>query len=184
MTHALVIGGSGMLRGAALDLAQEFQSVSVVGRSPRKLDRLREANTRINPIQADYTDFTAFMRAIERAIAERGAISLVVSWIHDTAPDAPLELASHLHTQGNLVDYYHVLGSESASPHGEAVQLRDKFAALGNIRYHQVILGFIIEGRRSRWLSNEEISSGVSRAIKEGLPVASVGATEPWDKRP
>jgi NAD(P)-dependent dehydrogenase (short-subunit alcohol dehydrogenase family) len=184
MTHALIIGGSGMLQGAALDLAKEHTTVSVIGRSLKKLQRLQELSDRINPIQADYTDFQTFIETVERSITERGAISLVVSWIHDTAPDAALALAARLDTFRNRVDYYHVLGSDSATPHGGAAKLRDDFAALNNISYRQVILGFVIEGQRSRWLSNEEISAGVSRAIKDGLSLATVGTTEPWDRRP
>ena len=100
MTHALIIGGSGMLQGAALDLAKEHTTVSVIGRSLKKLQRLQELSDRINPIQADYTDFQTFIETVERSITERGAISLVVSWIHDTAPDAALALAVRLDTLG------------------------------------------------------------------------------------
>lgn len=173
-----------MLRGTALALSTQFKTVSVVGRNSAKLHELQKSNSKINPIRVDYTNSVAFIESIEESANAHGAIALVVSWIHETAPDAPLLLARRLNEHGESVDYYHVLGSAYARPDAGASQLRAAFEAFPNIEYHQVILGFILEGASSRWLSNEEISSGVNRSIESRLPFATVGTTEAWRMRP
>jgi len=47
MNHALVIGGSGMLAGASLWLAQEGYRVTVIGRNPQKLKRLTDQHSNL-----------------------------------------------------------------------------------------------------------------------------------------
>jgi hypothetical protein len=45
-------------------------------------------------------------------------------------------------------------------------------------------LGFKIEDNSSRWLTNDEISSGVIEAITNDEEEKIVGIVSPWDKRP
>ncbi len=184
MNHALIIGGSGMLRGAALDLTNRYRTVSVVGRNLGRLLELKKLNPRINPIKIDYTNSAAFIDSIKKSATEHGQITLAVCWIHDTAPDAPLLLASHLNSYGIKADYYHVLSSTYARPEAGASDIRRAFERLPHIDYRQVILGFIVERRSSRWLSNNEISSGVSRSIGSQDRLITIGTTEPWEMRP
>jgi len=42
----------------------------------------------------------------------------------------------------------------------------------------------VVEGGHSRWLSNAEISAGVSRALAGRDPVTIVGSVGPWSARP
>ena len=53
-----------------------------------------------------------------------------------------------------------------------------------NIQYRQVILGFVIEGGRSRWLTHAEISGGVLDAVRNDRLFSIVGTVEPWSLRP
>jgi hypothetical protein len=48
----------------------------------------------------------------------------------------------------------------------------------------QVILGFRVEGGRSRWLTDAEISEGVLQAVRTDADLAIVGQVEPWPARP
>jgi len=173
-----------MLRNTCLYLTRNHSTVSVVGRNSAKLQKLHSADAKINPISANYVDTSAFVDSIEKSVTEHGPVTLAVCWIHDTAPQAALLSAQHLAKYDRKVDFYHVLGSESSRPDSGTSQLRDSFSALSDIFYHQVILGFIINGKNSRWLTNEEIFSGVNRAIDARLPLMTVGTTEPWDMRP
>lgn len=52
------------------------------------------------------------------------------------------------------------------------------------IRYHQVILGFVRQGNRSRWLTDAEISAGVIAALQSDQRDSIVGIVEPWPLRP
>ncbi len=52
------------------------------------------------------------------------------------------------------------------------------------IDYAAVVLGFVVEGGRSRWLSNDEISDGVFAAIESGAALSIVGTLEPWSAHP
>jgi hypothetical protein len=47
-----------------------------------------------------------------------------------------------------------------------------------------VVLGFVVENGKSRWLGGDEISSGVLAAIQSGEPLKVVGTLEPWGAKP
>ncbi|NUN53550.1 MAG: hypothetical protein HUU06_12290 [Planctomycetaceae bacterium] len=47
-----------------------------------------------------------------------------------------------------------------------------------------MILGFVREGDRSRWLTDAEIAAGVLGAIAADRPRTVVGVVEPWSARP
>jgi len=74
---------------------------------------------------------------------------------------------------------FHVLGSRS-----NLDELLRTVPVPACCIYHQVQLGFVIEGDRSRWLTHSEISGGVIEAIRGGLPRHVVGTLEPWSRRP
>ena len=48
-----------------------------------------------------------------------------------------------------------------------------------NIQYRQVILGFVVEPGGSRWLTHQEISTGVMAAVRRDAPYYVVGTVEP-----
>lgn len=130
----------------------------------------------------DYTNTGALKFEIAKAIADNGEIDLVVAWIHGTAPDAidtiKRELANlqkgHpwtlVHIKGSSYDLSSILDTE----HHPSDSFQEKF----------VQLGFVIEGSTSRWLTHQEISEGVIRAIQGDQRKTVVGTLEPWEKRP
>ena len=185
MSHALVIGGSGMLREASIDLAQRFDAVSVVGRSKSRLESLKNSCARIHPLAVDYTDQEKLCAEIDRAVREHGPVSLAVFWVHDTAPEVPVEVSRILSRSAKgVVDIYHVLGSAAASPENDATELLALFRGISKIAYHQIILGFVVEDGSARWLTNREISAGVTRALLQQDPRSIVGSVRPWQLRP
>jgi hypothetical protein len=42
----------------------------------------------------------------------------------------------------------------------------------------------MLVGSGSRWLTNQEISAGVIRAVDGDAPLSMVGVVEPWSARP
>lgn len=184
--HALVIGGTGMLREATLGLALQGYAVTAIARRAARLESLAaEAPGRIFPVALDYRDTAALTAAVERALNERGPVTLTVAWIHSTAPDAPLAVANALSGAGVPFHYYDVLGSAAADPSRPQPDRVALFQRVPGLTYHQVILGFVLlPGGRSRWLTHSEISRGVLEAIKTGTARHIVGTVEPWSLRP
>ena len=171
MTHAhtLVVGGTGMLSGATAALSEISLCTSVIARSAHSLDRLgqslRGASARYNPIAVDYHRTDLLEKIILGAIADYGPIDLVVSWIHSDAPQAPLVIARLTAARAEKVQYFHIYGSSGGDPSRKPSVLEKEMLAMPNLAFHRVVLGFVIEGRGSRWLTNQEISQGVIDAI-------------------
>lgn len=188
-THALIIGGTGMLSGVALALAGAADTVSIVARDRRRLDALARCSrtlrrpAAINPISVDYASADGFTRALSAATAAHGPVTLAVAWIHPTAPHALPAAARTLAAAGPL-RLFHILGSSAA-----VQPLPDGAAATRNepgILYRRIILGFIPDptGGPSRWLTHDEITTGILRAIELDARETTIGTTTPWSARP
>lgn len=186
MSHCLIIGGTGMLREVSRQLAYDYNTVSVIARNPHMLYSLRRETMHLkgnlDPIQIDYMDYEKLREEVELSRERYGNISLVVSWIHSTAPKASSIIANTINLQKEGFRFFDILGSSSADPSKE-IRLPE-FSNLDHIQYRQIILGFITDGNNSRWLTDEEISSGVLKAIEEDIERSVIGVTEPWDRRP
>lgn len=184
--HALVVGGTGMLRSVSLALVQQGYEVSVIARNKDQLAELqREAiEGQIHPLALDYRYTSLLITSIEEAIDLLGPIELAVVWIHSAAPDAPLTIARLCGKPENPCQYFDILGSTSVNPSRAELSQRKQFAALPNIQYHEIILGFMRELRGSRWLTDQEISQGVLQAIAQEQSQFIVGTVEPWSAPP
>lgn len=181
--HAIVIGGTGMLQEVSSWLTNEFNTVTVIGRSQEK-HQLLLSNAchpeRIHSISVDYLNEEEFTHQLEQAIQHHGDCELVVAWIHSVAKNAWNVLYDVL-SQLNSTNWelFHVQGSSASRL---TVNSEHSFP---NCHYHQVILGFIIEKQQtSRWLTHKEIATGVIQAIQEKQEVKVVGTVEPWELRP
>lgn len=177
---AIVVGGTGMLREVTLWLSRQGYRVFVIGRNERKLKNVVNEGQpgTIIPVAVDYHDDNGFFRKIDEVKRVNGPVELVVSWIHSSAPRA--------------FDILNDVVNDKADDTWRLFHVRGSSAALSNTpihvpehcRYRQVVLGFIIENGQSRWLSHQEISGGVIKAIKQDLKDSVVGKVEPWEQRP
>ncbi len=188
MSHALVVGGTGMLRDATLQLAERFATVTVIARRRNGLRKLAadaaHLPASVHALALDYRDSGALRDALMDAQARFGPLALAVCWIHSTAPDGPQVVASCAglaQADGGRCDFLHVVGSASADPSRDADDQRIEMAG---VRYRQVILGFVLEGGGSRWLTNGEISKGVIAAVDSGDARSIVGVVRPWERKP
>lgn len=185
LPHALVVGGSGMLRGVSLELARRGHPVSVLARNARRLAMLaRESEGRVLAIACDYRESALLGRLLRDAAVQRGPFGLVVAWVHSVAPDAPLLIARNATARGNRCRFLHVLGSAAADPAAPDAGRRFAFGRVPGVTYQEVILGFVREGKRSRWLTNDEICDGVLAGIDGDTQRSIVGTVEPWSARP
>ena len=181
----LVVGGSGMLSGLCLRLAGEGCKVSVIARNPDRLQSLvdKAPPGGILPVAVDYCDAQAFGRALDRLAGDHhGQPTQAIGWIHDeVAPDVPLQIADHVGT------FWHVMGSAAADP-SEPRLLADWRGRIGRRRpgldYRQIVLGFVVEAQRSRWLTDTEICDGVYDVIRNAQSASIVGTIAPWSRRP
>lgn len=173
--HALVIGGTGMLTGVSTFLAKEGYSVSVIGRTAAKFEKLKASSPSdsIFPIQVDY-DSEALFSKVTEAIAERGPFKVIVSW---TPNYRALEQICQMNGQAKSFRLIHVKGSRRYFDDEEIV-------IPVNCTYEKVFLGFVMEEETSRWLTNDEIANGVIQQIKSMGDERIVGKLIPYSARP
>ena len=188
MSHALVVGGTGMLWDVSIYLASKFDTVSVIAKSSYRLNNLWEEaeaeNLHINPLQLDYKDEEHLEQSLQEAIKQHGPIDLIIAWIHNEAPEAPVSIGKILDNQGTKYHYFDLWGFAATSDSDPETEREEELQEFDNIVYHKVVLGFIIEDDGSRWLTNEEISKGVIRAIEKNEPLHIIGEISPISEKP
>ncbi len=186
--HALVIGGTGMLSDLCLHLGRQYRIVSVVARGSEGLQSLKTRaganNIKPNPIHVDYRDNTRLRALLDSAVHMYGPVSLCVSWIHSSAPQATRIVAETINTGPDICRYYDLLSSTAADPSKDPTRRNGKFTKLDFVSYHSIVLGFIVEDDNSRWLTHDEITEGIVRAIDCNARETVIGTVTPWERRP
>ncbi len=181
--HALVVGGTGMLKSVVLDLLQKGYVVTVIARHQVSLETLiNEVGAyadHIHPVALDYANHNQLALALDAAMAEFGPIVLTVAWIYSSALQSLQIVAQYTHG-----DLFHIRSAAASQPGFQDPFDIPSLQAWSHIYYHQVILGFILEGNRSRWLNNAEIAKGIISALEYKIGTYVVGVVEPWARRP
>ncbi|WP_232698117.1 hypothetical protein [Brevibacillus daliensis] len=186
--HVLVVGRTGMLKGMVKHFLERGKLVSVVARNEHTHQQLAvdlsHLPGNINPIPVDYHDIKSFIHSVTHSINQHGPISLSVNWIHSYAKEAPYALATLLNQTSPDSTYVRLLGSAAAHPdhsfndHG---LFRTTYPYLV---YREIILGFIVEDSRSRWLTHHEICEGIIEKIHVSQARSVIGTVTPWSFRP
>jgi len=159
-----------MLAGVSLRIATEGYITTVLGRDISRLGRLVEENERILPLSVDYRDYPGLTQAINK-LCDNGPVRLVVAWIHSTAPDALQAVVNVISfRQSDEWKLFHVLSSISQDPVVTAGLDLPELC-----EYHQVQLGYEVEGSSRRWLTDDEISDGIIGAIKSNQAYSVIG---------
>lgn len=183
MKHALVVGGTGMLSGVSLWLVEQGYHVSIIARHSWRMEQLMNQTifpNHITPLLVDYRHDNALRRQVNDTIINNGNIDVVVAWIHHSVANNALSIiVNEVAKNQDEWELFHVLGSSS-----NLASIKQKAAVPDNCLYYQVQLGFVKEATYSRWLTNEEISSGVIEALQTKKAVHIVGQLEPWEDRP
>lgn len=179
MKHALVIGGTGMLREATLRLQEKKFNVTVVARNQTKMQKLLEQSSgahTITPLYVDYSNEQQWEEEIQKLIKEKGEIDVVIAWVHSYASKALPTLIKAMSKWEHNWKLYHILGSSS-----NVEETRNGLPISQKCSYYQVQLGFMQEGNTSRWLTHSEISKGVIEAITSDQEKRSfqIGQIEP-----
>ncbi|PGL37354.1 short-chain dehydrogenase [Bacillus cereus] len=178
--HALVIGGTGMLKRVSVWLCEQGFHVSIIGRDEERLENVKRASItpeNITCLPIDYHNDDDLKLSMKSTIDRNGPITLVVAWIHSSAKHALSLICKELEFSSEPYSLFHILGSKAS---------RMTMQKIGGrlCRYHRIILGFIIEDTYGRWLTHEEISDGVIKGIESKYDEWIVGRVEPWESRP
>lgn len=174
-----------MLRTASLELASRSVALTSIARTARSLaavDKLLSASGATHyTVALDWTEPDKFLCVIHEHLSQTRQPDLVVAWLHDEG--LAIRLAADLDAADPLCRFFHVVGSATADPSLLAAQTRERLSR-SRVLYHQVILGYAVEGGAARWLTNDEISAGVIDAIARSEPEYIVGTVRPWSTRP
>jgi len=178
MRKALLIGTTGMLAEAAGEMAADAGKSVLAARhaSAFRFGNLR-LDASLRKIDADYARPSRFLGLIR----PEALFDMALTWIRPQAEELRNALARMMAKDALLVE---VMGSGASRPGGFADKRAKAMRLFPHIRYAQVILGFVIEDGKSRWLTHEEISAAAIKAIRSGAPRTIAGRLEPWEKRP
>lgn len=174
--RALVLGGTGMLAGVASSLVREGWLVVLPSRRYSPLAADEPASGRALWVEARWERPQRLARDAAKALG--GPVDLLVSWVHGGYRLPVLEAVAPLLAPGAPVVEVH--GESAGDPLGK---LPD--ATLAGHPTQQVVLGYVREGNRTRWLTHAEIVDGVLVAVQRALddaPVTEhhVGELRPW----
>lgn len=186
--HILVVGGTGMLAGVCRDLVGMGAKVAVVARRRSRLDTLAKSvehsSGKIVGIALDYADTGMLVRSLRDEVAGHGRFTAAICWIYSHASEAVTAVADAIADEDNPTRYFLIRGSASVNPEAKDSKVVEELRSLCGIAYHQITLGFKLTGQGSRWLTDEEICSGVMQALRSDAESYVVGTVAPWSKRP
>ena len=164
--HTVIIGGTGMLFAASVQLAAQSHRFTSAARTHASLARLDVLLPKgcgpHHMLPLDWSEPEAFVAGIPNHIEATEEPDLVVAWVHDE--QLGIRVGSVL-GRGN-VQFFHVIGSAAANPGQIAAHVQAEANLPSNVAYHQVILGAAAQGNHARWLTNAEIASGVLKAVQ------------------
>jgi hypothetical protein len=179
----LLLGTTGMLSAAAAHAVARSKKAVLVSRHADAFSFDNDVlDVKLKPINVSYDDESAFLDAL----LPLAPFDLALTWMHPPADILRAALDGMIAPGGRLVE---VMGSRSIllGPNGEASIAERRAQALAlqtDITYAQVILGFVIEGTTSRWLTHEEISAAAVSQMERPVPRLVAGVLEPWEMRP
>ena len=115
--HALVIGGTGMLKKVSMWLCEKGFYVSIIGRDEVKLEnvkRMSSAPENITCFSLDYHNDEDVKLAIKSTIKKNGPITLVVAWVHTSAKHVLSNICKELDLSSKTYSLFHILGSKAS----------------------------------------------------------------------
>ena len=170
--RAVVLGGTGMLAGVASHLVGEGWLVVLPSRRYSPLPDLAEPGSgRALWVQALWQ--RPHRLAHDTANALGGPADLLVAWVHEEFRQAVLQAVEPLlAARAPVVE---VFGTPTGDRPGREVP-----ATSPGHTTQQVVLGYVREGKRTRWLTHAETVAGVLGRGKAGAPRSSQPPSTTW----
>ncbi|MEO0962613.1 MAG: hypothetical protein AAFY01_09330 [Pseudomonadota bacterium] len=179
----LLIGTTGMLKSAAQQVAMETPGDVVVlsRRAGRFLFEDASLNRRTRTYEVDWTNGPAFMASLDEIAESHGPFTASLVWMHRRDESLRSHIAHQIADDGILIE---VLGSAASRPSALGDVRVRHMKGLPQVRYRQLLLGFVHENGQSRWLTHEEICASALEAFTSEDSVTIAGQVEPWSLRP
>jgi len=179
----LLIGTTGMLSDAARHMVQTAPgAIAVVSRRADAFsfsDAALDSRTTCHSV--NWKDQSAFLTTLDDIASAHGPFTQALVWMHGRDDPLRAHVTHHMAENGVLVE---VLGSAASRP-GAFGDIRVRqMQAQPHIRYRQVLLGFVHDDGKSRWLTHEEICAGAVAAATSDEAVTIAGQVDPWELRP
>lgn len=173
----LVIGGTGMLHPAVHQLVDRGMTVLLVSRKPYRAAPSQDGPGQFIPVPAQWQQPAALADAVQAATG--GCVSHVLVWVHSPYRSAVLAALDQVIAPNAVV--VNVWGSASQNPREVALAEAD---SLPGREIRDLLLGYVSEDGRARWLTHTEVSDGVLQTLDGSESVHVVGQIDPWDQRP
>ncbi|MFO7193850.1 hypothetical protein [Thermocrispum sp.] len=178
--RAVVLGGTGMLAGVASRLVDDGWLVVLPSRRYSPLpDYAEPGSGRALWVQARWERPERLARDTANALG--GKADLLVAWVHNEYRRSVLYAVEPLLAPGApVVEVF------DAPPEDKFAG--DVIATLPDHPMQQVVLGYVRDGDRLRWLTHSEVVDGVLMAVERamsGAPTTEhyVGQARAWSAR-
>jgi hypothetical protein len=188
-TTALVVGASGMLAECVRWCSERFARVVATCHTEQSGAKLRAIRSNVVAVRADWSQPEEWWRRVGATLGD-APVALAVAWMHSTAGDLHEEVSACVADDGLFV---RIRGHATVKPEeGELAKWIDAPDAQHRLPHRNerhIVLGWHRDGG-GRWLSSDEIGTGVVRLVEEwssdddASPVAWVGSVRPWESRP
>ncbi|KFM99035.1 putative short chain dehydrogenase [Bacillus clarus] len=111
--HALVIGGTGMLKEVSIWLCNQGLHVS----DNKKLEHVKQACNepwKTTGLSLDYHNDNDLKETVKDSIERNGPITLVIAWIHTTAKQALQLICMEMERSAKEYSVFHIVGSNAS----------------------------------------------------------------------
>ena len=185
MAHVLVVGGTGVLEKVSLFLASHDNVVTVVARSKYDSEQLQAQavglSGRINPIAVDSHEVDGLSQRISESIVAFGPVTLAINWVQEQFLKFVDVIASILNSTSPVCRYFQILPGQELANVKERKYFESTFRNLERVLYRIIVLGFKREKGTTMRLSNDEISDGVIKALRDDSKNVLIGTVDPWE---
>lgn len=169
-----------MLKDVSLYFTNHAFTVTVIARNQKGIDELISSKAEsgfIFPLKVDYSDTDLLKEKLLSSTNAFGEYETVISRIHSYAESAHEVIADILGKGNSFCRYFDIKGILNQNPPEVMDNAELIIKKYENISYRKIILGFIKEGNKSRWLTDAEICNGVIDAVIYDKKLSVIGMT-------
>jgi len=184
MKHILIVGGTGMLRGATEYFIEQGNIVTLVARNEQRLNAIKqkypEKKGKILTLAQDYRNTEEAMNKVIEAAGMYMHIDLAILWIHTTGRNFSKAVKEFLFSHHPKTKVWQLWSSATINPKQlTQTSWKKRYPE----RYREIFLGYKQNGSSTRWLTDWEISEGVIQAVARDIPDFTIGTTDKWYRK-
>lgn len=188
-SHTIVVGGTGMLRAASVELAKRSGALTSVARTERSLAWIKRSKISTVAIGSSvWTTTISWSFDARSPTRSKRKVRRTSYWCGFTMSRVRCSRRSSSRSRDRALPARSCMSGAARAliPPGAEDASAGRYSNLESVAYQLVVLGFHLEPETnaSSWLTNDEISAGVLEAIDGGSSRVVVGQTRPWDLRP